>query len=938
MSTSIANLVARLTFDGSQFVAGIKAATTEAATAGARMSTAGRTMTKGVTLPLLAIGAGATAMAMQFETAFAHMEGLAGVPADELGYLREQVLALSEATAQSPQALAEGLYFIESSGIKGANAMRTLDAAARAATAGLGSVETVADALTSAMNAYGQENLTAASAANVMVGAVREGKGEADQLAGSLGRVIPVAANLGVSFQQVGAGMAGLTRIGLSAAESATALRSIMMTMLGPTEQAREALAGIGMTAGEIRTKIADEGLLTTLLDLKDRLHGNAAAMSVVFGNVRAMNGVMSLIGANADEVDAIFRNLTGDTDYLGEAFDAVAKTDAFKVRQAIANLQAAMINLGAVIAPVVGGMADGFANAASVIANLPDPVAGAVVAFAGLAAAAGPVLMIAGSIANGWAVVGPAIANAATTATTAITTMNAASIAAAATNPVLLGLAAAAGATALALGVFGEAQQSTKAATEDFTQAIQSQGDALAGLGAALQSLEGDSHAAGGEELMQAMQAAGKTVDDLRAALNGGADDMADFAAALDNAGGVSNEMVGTMEALGNMLTGQPTDERVDSIDRITAALENLKSAQTEAEASAALNEAVGISPDTSGVDAATGAFEGLDVAADDAATSVDMLNAAWSGLNAALSASEATLAARDALRSLGEETAKAAEDGDVTAAEFDAMHGSLNGLADALMKQAEASNTAADGSVNADKANRDLLQSMQYLAAAGSIPESLAGEWQALIDTLTSAPDDVTVDVSAPNAYPTRDQLIAVYVAAAEATQRVDVTTAAPGSDAAAADLNAVKAAADRIPGYYPAYVDTLVERAAFDQLVRDLDAADNRRFQMQVSVNTSNRPQSYFGGPVPGRTGEAVPMTLHGGEYVLSSDVVDRIRSGSRSRGASMGTSAGGQSGEGGDGRTVVILAKTVGEAVAAVPADARPQVRSFLEGRS
>lgn len=938
MSNTVANLVARLTFDGTQFTAGIAKAATATTSASAKMTAVGSQMSRAVTLPLVAVGAAATVMSMKFDEAFAHMEGLAGVPADEIAGLREQVLGLAHDTAQSPQALAEALYFIESSGVKGAAALETLDASARAATAGLGSVQVVADAVTSAMNAYGSENLSAAQATNVMVGAVREGKGEADQMAGSLGRIIPIASQLGVSFVQVGAGMAGLTRIGLSAAESATALRAIMTGLLSPSQAAQEAFANVGTSAGQLRGEIADKGLLTTLLDLRERFHGNAAAIGAAFGNVRALNGVMALIGSNADEVGQIFENLSGDTDYLGEAFAAVADTDGFKVKQAFADIQVALINLGDEIAPVVAGIASGVGNIGAAIGNLPDPVAGAVVAFGGLVAAAGPVLMMAGSIASGWAAVGPAVTTAASTAVTAISTMSAASLAAAATNPVLLGLAGAAVVVTGALGGFGEATQSTKGATEAFTSAIKAQGDAFTGLGAAVQSLEWDDKAASGEELANAMEAAGLTVEDMRAALNGSEADLASFAAQLDATGQVTSEMKGTWEALTGMLTGQATDERTASIDRIRNALENLDASATEAEASQAILQATGL--DTSGTDAQTGAMGELNTAADDASASMDELKSAWSELQGALSASDAELAARDSLRSLADAVAKAGEDGTTTAAELDGVHQSVNDLAGALQKQAETANTAADGTVNVAAANADLLQSMQYLLAAGSIPEALVPAWEDLIATIDSVPDDATVDVSAPNAYPTRDQLIEVYVAAMDATRRVDVTTAAPGSVAAAADLNSVKAAADRIPGYYPAYVDTLVERAAFDRLIRDLDAADNRRFRMQVSVSTSGGPGAYYGGPVPGARSEAVPMTLHGGEYVLSADVVDRIRRGEHSRGARMGNGLEEASGTGGGsgGGTTVVLAKTLAEALKHVPKDARREVADFLNGRS
>lgn len=64
-----------------------------------------------------------------------------------------------------------------------------------------------------------------------------------------------------------------------------------------------------------------------------------------------------------------------------------------------------------------------------------------------------------------------------------------------------------------------------------------------------------------------------------------------------------------------------------------------------------------------------------------------------------------------------------------------------------------------------------------------------------------------------------------------------------------------------------------------------------------QMRELRSTTTR---YFGGPVPGPSSQAVPMTLHGGEYVLSADVVDRIKSGRSSRGAGQSTSGGGGGG--------------------------------------
>lgn len=62
---------------------------------------------------------------------------------------------------------------------------------------------------------------------------------------------------------------------------------------------------------------------------------------------------------------------------------------------------------------------------------------------------------------------------------------------------------------------------------------------------------------------------------------------------------------------------------------------------------------------------------------------------------------------------------------------------------------------------------------------------------------------------------------------------------------------------------------------------------------------------------GGPVPGSPSTAVPAMLHGGEYVLSADVVDRIRRGAPSRGAMLDSGPRGGDVRGGNSYTIQVV---------------------------
>jgi TP901 family phage tail tape measure protein len=99
-------------------------------------------------------------MAVDLEKTFSQIEGLVGVTGDELDELREAAKRLGPETGKSAQEAAEALFFITSAGLRGKDAIEVLEASLKGAAIGLGETAVIADLATSAMNAYGVENLS----------------------------------------------------------------------------------------------------------------------------------------------------------------------------------------------------------------------------------------------------------------------------------------------------------------------------------------------------------------------------------------------------------------------------------------------------------------------------------------------------------------------------------------------------------------------------------------------------------------------------------------------------------------------------------------------------------------------------------------------------------------------------------------------------------
>ena len=387
--------------------------TTGLLSAGKSLTQTGKSLTTSLTLPIVAAGAVATKFALDFDTSMRQIVGLAKVPKEAIGGIREEILGLSRDTGRAPNELAQAFYFVASAGFKADEAFKVLQISAKAAAAGMGQTSDIAKVLGGVINAYGHENLSAARAGDILTAAIQDGSAEAADFAGAIGQVVPNASALGVSFDQVAAAMASMTNVGVDAETAATNLSQIFTSLLKPTSQANAALQGVGLSAAGLREELRNQGLLATLRTLQTAFEGNDTAIAAVFGNVRALRGVNALLSQDEAQLNAVFNDTSTA---LGNLQDAYAATDgpqrAFD--RAIANLQTAAIRLGAIILPGVAqalsGFADAVANVVAAFTSLPKPIQTLSLQFLTLVAAIGPVLLIGGKVLTMFGALGKAI------------------------------------------------------------------------------------------------------------------------------------------------------------------------------------------------------------------------------------------------------------------------------------------------------------------------------------------------------------------------------------------------------------------------------------------------------------------------------------------------------------------------------------------------
>ena len=181
--------------------------------------------------PLIAVGAAAASLGQAFDVL--RQQDFAEAKVRSLGVNSEQLKAQLQDVSRelSGQAsvldLTSAAYDVASAGFtNAADAANILKAASQGATGGFSDINTVGDATTSVLNAYGLEADKAAKLVDGFIQTQNDGKIVIGEYAANIAKVAPVAAALGVPLEEVNAAVAQITAGGQGAEVTFTALKT----------------------------------------------------------------------------------------------------------------------------------------------------------------------------------------------------------------------------------------------------------------------------------------------------------------------------------------------------------------------------------------------------------------------------------------------------------------------------------------------------------------------------------------------------------------------------------------------------------------------------------------------------------------------------------------------------------------------------------------
>ena len=340
--------------------------------------------------------------AMSFETAMAQVKTIAGDSAvsykGNMTDMSKAIMQLSTDTGIAAEDIAGATYNAISAGVDVSKSVEFVATANALAVGGFTDMTTSVDVLTTTMNAYGEKAGTAESISDKLITTQNLGKTTVNELASSMGRVIPTASAYGVSVDNLCASYVALTKGGIATAEATTYMKSMF-----------NELADSGSTVGEIlqeKTGMSFGQLMESGMSLADvidilgqSVNGDAEAFAQLWGSSEAGTGALAILNGGTADFNNTLKEMGNSTGAASSAMDKMNDTSAHKMQVAMNNMKNAAIELGGAFAPVMSGIAKVVGTVATAFSNLPAPVKTVIAVILGVVAVAAPLLLTIGSV-----------------------------------------------------------------------------------------------------------------------------------------------------------------------------------------------------------------------------------------------------------------------------------------------------------------------------------------------------------------------------------------------------------------------------------------------------------------------------------------------------------------------------------------------------------
>lgn len=383
----------------------------------AKMKKLGKSMTKSITLPVVAMAALSAKAFLGFDDAMNQSLAIMGKVSDEMrGEMSEAAREMAKTSTFSAKQVAEGYFFLASAGFDAKMSVAAMPAVTHFAQAGMFDLAKATDLATDAQSALGlksadaQQNLeNMTKVTDILVGANTLANASVEQFSTALtNRAAAAMRSFNIDTEEGVAVLAAWADQGLKGQRAGTTFDAVLRDLTRAATKNKDEFEKAGIAVFDHEGKL--RSLADIVEDVENATKGMSAEQRVAMFNQLQLTAISAQGLTQLNGSSGAIRDYTAKLREMGGITDEVANKQLESMRSKLIlaknRLVDVGITIGAVVVPMLVTLAEWLASAAEKFASIPGPIQKFMLALLGVAAVVGPLLVITAKLINAWKVI----------------------------------------------------------------------------------------------------------------------------------------------------------------------------------------------------------------------------------------------------------------------------------------------------------------------------------------------------------------------------------------------------------------------------------------------------------------------------------------------------------------------------------------------------
>lgn len=310
--------------------------------------------------------------AMDFEDAMAKVQATSGVTSQELEILEQKARSIGSTTQLSATDGAEALLLLAQAGYDTEQSLTMVDAIVNLAIANEMDLARATEIVTASMNAYNWELDRTQELTDILSAVSRASSTDVGEIGEAFRTVAPTANALGFEVADVAMVLGLMANNAIHGAEAGNGLKSILSSLVKPTENGAKALKELGVEVADSQGNMKD--LDEVIVDLQEAFKGlseeeQAQIATTLVGKMQ-MSKFLAIVNSGGDDVDKLSTAIENCTGLTEEMKNTMEDTAGGVWREFQSTMEETAIIIGDALLPhvidileVIGDLAQKFAS-----------------------------------------------------------------------------------------------------------------------------------------------------------------------------------------------------------------------------------------------------------------------------------------------------------------------------------------------------------------------------------------------------------------------------------------------------------------------------------------------------------------------------------------------------------------------------------------------